>query len=135
MNRQERQAVIKRHPRISYKSDKVQCEGYTWSRMPMKALWNKDGSRADGTLQEQYRCKNNGHWKFRALRSKNSMFDAKDGLYCWSHLMTQVFTYTESDAFYRWLDRQPEVLAEAARLEAIRQETEAIFSGASSQEQ
>ena len=51
------------------------CDGYRWSQMPLKAVY-------DPVLKEKYRCRNDGHWKFKALKRSY----ARDGTYCFAHL-------------------------------------------------
>jgi len=53
------------------------CDGYRYSHMPLYARGNQE-------VMDRYKCKNRARWKFRSL--KRSW--AKDGIYCWSHLIS-----------------------------------------------
>lgn len=49
-----------------------------------------------------YMCKKPAYWRFRALKRSH----AQDGVYCWPHLMTRLYSDPlEEERFRRALDR------------------------------
>lgn len=74
-----------------------QCNGYRWSQMPMKAIWNP-------VLKEKYRCKNRGHYRFKALK-RVVWQPADNGDYCWSHLFVEIYHPDELIRAERWFKR------------------------------
>lgn len=101
-----RRAFLARHPRISYQVMAQTCDGYRWSRMPLKALF-ADMRGYDLSLRERYRCRNTAHWTFSALKPRGSYdFPAHDGVYCLSHLYSELHHPREWEHFRRWVERQ-----------------------------
>jgi hypothetical protein len=111
-----RRALLARHPRIEYQTMTQTCDGYRWSRMPLKAIW-ADVRGYDPSLKERHRCRNAAHWVFRALKPRGKYdFPAHDGVYCMSHLFSQLHSPSEWDRFCDWVDRQ--LVLEERRSEA-----------------
>jgi hypothetical protein len=105
---------IEQVPWVKRVKEDKQCDGYRWSQMPVKAVWNKDGTRADPALKEKYRCKNKAKWHFTAL--KRDEFSAKSGDYCHSHLFAAGFygSMDEDARLNRWVKRnRPEWMVSA----------------------
>lgn len=89
------------------------CDGYRRSQMPSKALWNRDGTRADPALKERYRCKHRGHYRFNALSQRRDdwLVAATTGVYCWQHLWQEIYHPREYNRAERWVTRHyPELL-------------------------
>lgn len=82
--------------------------------MPVKAIWNRDGSRADPALKERYRCRHRGHYRFKALKLRRSDWyaPATTGVYCWQHLWQEIYHPYEIERVERWLRRHYPELAE-----------------------
>ncbi|SRR5258706_9231232 len=83
------------------------CDDYKWSKMPLKAVYSMHGREPTG--MEQYRCKNRAWWEFRALKRGTPM-PAKDGMYCWMHLIHHAIHYNpeEQRRFDRWYKKWKE---------------------------
>ena len=102
----DRRKLLRRHPRITYQAMTQTCDGYRWSRMPLKALWADMPGHRPG-LMEKYRCRNAAHWVFTALAPRGSYdMPARSGTYCMSHLYSQLFYMNEWDRFRDWVERQ-----------------------------
>jgi len=71
------------------------CEAYT--PMSFKALY-------DPVRKERYRCKKQGHYRFKALPSSWS----KSGKYCWHHLVSELMSMGEYERHTKWFDNHPE---------------------------
>jgi len=70
--------------------------------MPLKAIYNHGPGRIlPPTGTDPYKCKNPAYWKFKALKKS----DARDGIYCMSHLYSQ-FDMDEHDRIERWIIRR-----------------------------
>ena len=78
------------------------CEGIRWSTVAMKDIY-PSGPRADQVpargFQDRSLCKNKGWYKFKALRPRGAFaYEAKSGTYCWSHLMTQIYSTPQEES-------------------------------------
>lgn len=73
------------------------CDAVRWGEVPLKAIWVMHGKPPTGT--EKYRCKKKGVWKFKALKRSH----AKDGVYCWIHLLQHLYyDMLEEARLERW---------------------------------
>lgn len=62
------------------------CDGLRYSSMPLKALFHHGPNQTKPpTGTTRYKCKVSARWRFKALKKS----DAKDGVFCWSHLWSQ----------------------------------------------
>ena len=105
-----RKQILLRHPRVKFVPGRNVCDGYRWSQVPLKALF-ADMRGYDPVLKEKYRCKNAAHYDFTALKARNEWdIVADSGVYCWSHLMSQLDHMNEWSHFVRWWDKQPEII-------------------------
>lgn len=74
------------------------CDDYRWSHMPLKAVYNPE-------LKERYRCKNTAVWRFTSSKRKTRgyvNFKGRDGVYCWTHLNSQLDAMDELKRANTW---------------------------------
>lgn len=90
-------------PWVTRLAETVPCQAYRYAHMPGKALWDSKGQAADPALKKKYRCRNRARWQFRGL--PDQLFPARDGTYCWSHLLVQLYSMAEEDRTRRGLAR------------------------------
>lgn len=97
-----RQEIVKLVSYVRYLGDDGdgQCEGYRWSSMPLKAVYDLE-------LRETYRCKKAARWRYRYLVWRGSGKSAEVRKMCWTHLMHAGFCYgmDEEQRFDRWWRR------------------------------
>lgn len=103
LTKTERQRILSHVPWITKRKTPIQCEAYKWSSMPLKAVHSMHGKEPTGI--EKYRCSKPGYWKFRAL--KRAYFPAKDGTYCWMHLVFSGIHHNpeEDRRFEKWYEK------------------------------
>ncbi len=105
ITRAERQNILAQVPWIRRLKKPVQCDAYTWSRMPLKVLGNPE-------LLEKYRCKINAYWTFTALKRTGHYTPAKSGHYCTHHLYSSGLSYNEPEQqritkwYTKWLEKR-----------------------------
>jgi hypothetical protein len=114
ITRQERQEVLARCPWIARLKNSRPCDGLTWGKVPLKALYAWGPKRQNPpTGTDKYKCKKPARWRFTASKR----YDAKSGTYCWSHLWQQMDHMGEYERFRRWWEKQPEREQWKARIE------------------
>lgn len=105
--RKKRREFLLGMPFVTWVKKAQRCEGIKWGEVPLKALYNHGPNRSlppEGL--EKYRCKLNGHYKFRARRVKYP--ESKSGTYCMQHLYTQLWTNTEQPRFTAYYENWKE---------------------------
>ena len=80
--------LISRLPWVTRLERTTDCDGYRWSRMPLKAL-------GDTFLMSKYKCRASARWQFRADR--RAQVPASDGTYCWAHLWSLGLQYSPAE--------------------------------------
>lgn len=105
MTRQQRTALLKRVPWITYLDKAKSCDGVRWNKVPLKAIYPMNGKPAEGI--EKWRCKAPARWKFTALRKKDSGgMRSTSGTFCRVHLHQQATYYSEleRERMNRWFE-------------------------------
>jgi hypothetical protein len=87
----QRQALVRSLPWVTYLKKPQPCTGFK-AGTPLKAVFSVGGRPPVGL--ERYSCKNPARWKFRAL----SRSAARDGVYCWPHLVHRGLYCDEAEA-------------------------------------
>lgn len=74
--------------------------------MPLRAIhqWGSRDNPKPPIGKEKWRCKNAAHWRYCAKRNS----DGKSGIYCQSHLWSQIYTNVEYDRFMKWRETYTE---------------------------
>jgi len=103
LKREQHQAIIAAIPWVRRLRHPRQCTAIK-SGTPLKAIYTMHGKPPVGL--DGYRCKNPAYWTFRALK-RGSKFAARNGTFCWSHLMYQGISGNpeEQERTVRWLIR------------------------------
>lgn len=98
----ERQQMVLALPWVTRVARNVakRCDGLRYGEMPLYALELSDEER-----RARWGCKNLGHYRFRSLKPRGAWSHrAKDGAYCWSHLVSLGIFYSmeEEARTLRW---------------------------------
>lgn len=91
---------LSQYPQIALVQEKIPCDGYRYSSMPLKAF-------SDLKLKETYRCKRNARLHFAAQKTVDPWeFPAKSGNFCWQHFSDNLHgSHSESTRLNLWWNR------------------------------
>lgn len=96
-----RTELAKRIPWVTHLAWAEPCDGFTWGKVPLKALyvWGPRDNPKPPIGMEAYRCKLPAYWEFEALPEDDWDTDAAtSGIYCWQHLLSQLYNYRQEYA-------------------------------------
>ena|ERR1700754_2589006 len=101
---------LERLPWVRRLKKPVQCGGYTWGKVPLKALY-RHGARNNPKPPEgleKYRCKNPAYWSYKLMRRSLNEYPERNvtesgrGYYCIWHIPNE---YPESQRRENWFGR------------------------------